>query len=496
MTSLPSRLLRLSRSLYARIALIYLASLLLLSVAAAWIAVSQFGQLTQEMQQRMQLGLAQNLADVLKAPLLHDDQPGKLQQATQQLLSINPSLSLYLLDASGRVINDFNPHESNHSDCTNAGVDLPRLQSLLQKGAMLPVLIPAPCTHQDNIFSVAQVHYGASQQPGYLLVLLGGDHRMSMFSMLRTSSITHTFILAGILALLISAAAGLFLFSLLTRRFSQLTHAVQGFAQGNHQQRITPIHDDELGRLGQAFNDMAATIEVQLDALRENDRQRRQLVAGLSHDFRTPLTSLRGFAERLQAGAPADAASLDAIIANTRRLTQLASQLSTLARVDAHEDELHLETFSLAELAQDIIGKFQPQAQTAGVDLMVDAQPGIQVRADLALIDRALTNLVDNALRATDPGGSVQLSVQTEDGTARISVSDTGIGLASDDIPLITQRFYRTQSGRERGDGSGLGLAIVAEVCARHDTRLVIHSQVGQGTSMSFQLELAGTQPL
>jgi signal transduction histidine kinase len=239
---------------------------------------------------------------------------------------------------------------------------------------------------------------------------------------------------------------------------------------------------------------MARTIEAQLDALRENDRQRRELVSGLSHDFRTPLTSLRGYAERLQASDASipDRQALDAILANTQRLTQLASQLSTLSRVDAYEEELQLEPFSLGELACDVAGKFQPQAQSSEVSLTVQcSRDNIQVTADIALIDRALANLVDNALRATPAGGQVQLLVQIRDDKASVSVTDTGVGLSAEEIPLVTQRFYRTESGRERGEGSGLGLAIVQEICERHGTRLTIRSKLGEGTKMQFDLALA-----
>lgn len=490
MSRLSARLLRLGRSLYARIVLVFLASLLLLSVAAAWIAISQFGQLTQEMQQRMQLGLAQNIATVLHAPLAQGVASKEVQQSVQQVLSINPSLSLYLLDASGRVIGNF----TDAACPPNAQVNLQPLTKLLHQQAMLPLRLAAPCSHQDSIFSVAPLNYGAEQQPGYLLVLLGGDHHMSMFAMLRTSSITHTLILSGLLALIVSGILGLLLFALLTRRFTYLTRAVQRFADGDYQQRIPPSHDDEIGRLGQVFNHLAATIETQLDALRENDRQRRQLITGLSHDFRTPLTSLRGFAERLHAGTPPDDDALNAILANTQRLTQLAGQLSALARVDTYEEALSLEPFSLAELAYDVAGKFAPQAQAAGVTLKVDAQPGTtRVLADLALIDRALANLIDNALHATPAGGEIELKVHAQGKQADISVTDTGVGLATEEIPLVTQRFYRTPAGRARSDGSGLGLAIVAEVCAHHGTRLNIHSQPGCGTRMSFQLPLAVT---
>lgn len=482
---------RFSRSLYARIALVYLVSLLLLSAAVAWIAVSQFNHLSREVEERMQIDLAHNIADVLAPPLGHGPESAAMRQAVQRIRSINPSLQLYVLDAGGRVIGNY-----TDSPCpVHARIDVAPLEDLLEPHPMLPIFVSEPCSAASNVFSVARIRFGADRRPGYLLVVLQADSRMSTFSMLRTSSITRTLIVAGLLALLVSIIAALLLFALLTRRFSALTDVVQRFASGDHDQRARPGRDDEIGTLSRAFNDMAGIIEVQLNALHVHDRQRRELIANLSHDFRTPLTSLRGYAEQLRTGHDLSPqtrqANVDAILNNTQRLTRLAQQLSALARIDVYEQPLSTEVFSLSELAYDIAGKFLPQARAAGVTLGTRCTPmSISVAADIGLIDRVLANLVDNALHATPAGGRVELSVTTDAGKAIIQVNDTGVGLSAEELPLVTQRFYRTAASRRQGEGSGLGLAIAAEICERHGTRLVIRSKPGQGTVICFELPL------
>lgn len=205
---------------------------------------------------------------------------------------------------------------------------------------------------------------------------------------------------------------------------------------------------------------------------------------------------MRGYAEQLQADhdlpPQTRQAHVDAILTNTERLTRLAQQLSTLARVDAFEQPLSIEVFSLSELAYDIIGKFAPQAKSAGVTLNVDCTPmAISVTADIGLIDRVLANLIDNALHATPAGGRVTLSITTQTDKAVVCVTDTGVGIRAEDIPLVTQRFYRTTASRGKREGSGLGLAIAAEICERHETRLQIRSVPRQGTSIEFALQLA-----
>ncbi|MBB3230705.1 sensor histidine kinase [Halomonas stenophila] len=489
MSGLLRRVGRLGRSLYARIAVVYLTSLLLLSVAAAWIAISQFDQLGRELQQRQAIGLAGDLARVMRPGLQAGADSDAAREIARHIASINPTLSLYVLDAGGTVIADLTA-----SACgLGRRVERDALEALLGEDPMLPVLAASPCGGRPGVFSVARITHGEARRPGYLYADLNSASHASMVAMLRTSSITRTLVAAGLLALLISGVFGLVWFALLTRRFSQLTTAVQRFAEGDYGERVAVPRDDEIGRLAGAFNDMAGTIEAQLAALRETDRQRRELVANLSHDFRTPLTSLRGYAEQLLAREEASPGerrrALGAILDNADRLTRLAQQLSTQARLDAYDRPLQCEPFSLVELAHDIVGKFQHQARQSGVALEVDGAPSLPwVEADLGLIDRALSNLVENALHATPAGGRVRLELEALAEGVRLAVVDSGIGIAAEEVPLVTQRFYRTRGSPARGEGSGLGLSIVREICERHGTTLAIDSRQGVGTRVSLVL--------
>ncbi|MGB8712983.1 MAG: HAMP domain-containing sensor histidine kinase [Onishia taeanensis] len=492
MNSLLSRGARLGRSLYARIALGYLTSLLLLSVAAAWIAISQFNQLGRELQQRQELHLADNLAKVMQPALQQGADSAAAHDMARHIASINPSLALYVLDERGRVVADY-----AEPSCGQAQqVSTQALETLLSEEPMLPVLAVSPCGGEPGVFSVARIAYGDKDDPGYLYADLTNASHASMFAMLRTSSITRTLMAAGLMALLVCGLFGLVWFALLTRRFTRLTMAVQRLAGGDYSQRIEAPSDDELGRLARAFNDMAGTIEAQLAAMRETDRQRRELIANLTHDFRTPLTSLRGYAEQLLAAPQCSVGerrqALDAILDNADRLTRLAQQLSTLARLDAYDKPLQREHFSLPELAYDIAGKFQNQAREAGVTLNVACDPELpRIDADLGLIDRVLSNLIDNALHATPAGGWVRLDAEAQDEGVRLSVVDNGVGIAAEELPVITQRFYRTRESIAKGEGSGLGLSIVREICERHGTGMEIDSRRGEGTRVSLVLPFA-----
>lgn len=173
------------------------------------------------------------------------------------------------------------------------------------------------------------------------------------------------------------------------------------------------------------------------------------------------MTSLLGYAKQLDRW-PLDGetrSSLYAIRANVERLAQLADQLSQMSRANIAGRPLCPSTFSFAELANDILGKFHPRALEKGIELRVENQAAIaEVSADIELIDHALTNMVDNAITATNTGGTVSIRIlEFDNARLKIGVRDTGVGIPEKEIPLISQRFYRTTVGRERGEGTGWG---------------------------------------
>lgn len=485
------------RSLYARIAVAYLLLLLILCAAAAWIALIQFDRFNQELEQRINTRLADNLAMVMAPAFRIGATAPVAHQIAEHITAINPSLALFVIDAGGRVLAAYNEHDCGKGE----RVALEPIHTLLGGKAMLPVLGDAPCAGGQRVFSAAPITL-RGRQHGYLYVVLHGRPYQSAEAMLQESLGARTLVAAVLAALVFAGVIGLIWFALLTRRFGALTDAVRRFKAGDYSERIRRPKDDEIGRLGQAFNDMAATIEAQVEALRETDRARRELVANVSHDFRTPLTSLRGYAERLldrdaNMSAEERRRSLDAVVQNADRLAHLADQLSTLSRLDAGAETLRLEPFSIAELVQDVSIKFAPQAHAREVRLdarcAADTPP---VAADIGMIERALSNLIDNALRASAPDSRVELGVEAvRDGVA-VTVSDNGHGIEASELTLVTRRFYRTRRSRDEArEGTGLGLAIVSDILARHDTRLHIDSRVGRGTVVRFVLPVAKPLP-
>jgi signal transduction histidine kinase len=243
---------------------------------------------------------------------------------------------------------------------------------------------------------------------------------------------------------------------------------------------------------------MAQRMVDQLRDLRHNDVLRRELVANVSHDLKTPLASLQGYVDTLllkDASLSAAERRHYLVIASRsgERLAKLIGDLIELAKLDAREVKLAREAFPVAELMQDVAQKFQLKAEQKQLRLEVELPPGPpHVCADIALIERVLENLLGNAITHTGAGGSVTLKLHAGTQQALIEVIDTGCGIPEEEIPRIFDRFYRVNDDqRVRGEHAGLGLAITRGILDLHDTRIDVASEPGVGTSFRFGLPIA-----
>lgn len=242
---------------------------------------------------------------------------------------------------------------------------------------------------------------------------------------------------------------------------------------------------------------MATRISEQIQTIQRKDRQRRDMVAAVSHDLRTPLTSLRGYLDLLERKldklAEADRLRYVSVAARQcRKLCRLSDELFQLAKLECDEVQANVEPFPLLDLVQDVVQKFELIAQQCGVSLRAQVQPGAeQVRADIGLIERVLVNLLDNALRHTQQGGEVHIRADREGARVSVRVSDTGEGIAPDLLARLFDRdFLATRRDPARPWG-GLGLAIARRILRLHDTDIQVQSAHGRGAEFRFYLPLA-----
>jgi len=245
---------------------------------------------------------------------------------------------------------------------------------------------------------------------------------------------------------------------------------------------------DQLDKVAEAFNDTLARLERAVGDM-------RQFSSALAHELRTPLTALRGELELSLLNRSADPelkARVASQIEEIDRLTRLINQLLTLARAESGEIPLARDVVDLAALARSVTEQLDPIARAKELDLVCAANKRVVVVGDRGWLERCLLNLLDNALKYTPPGGKVQVLVARQGHAAMVKVCDTGIGMSSDVIPHVFERFYRGDPARSPSvEGAGLGLSLVKCIVDRHCGRIAVRSSVGHGSMFSIVLSAA-----
>ena len=230
--------------------------------------------------------------------------------------------------------------------------------------------------------------------------------------------------------------------------------------------------------------------------LRKLENVRRDFVANVSHELRTPLTSLRGYAETLLENKDLDAGTRNSfhatIYKNATRLSALIDDLLTLSSLESGSQHLQTETVDLKQAAEGVIASVESLWQTKKQTCVLSSDPNVLVEANRRGIEQVLYNLLDNAIKYTPEGGSIDVSIRRNGKGIRVAVDDTGIGIPSPELPRIFERFYRVDKSRSREmGGTGLGLAIVKHIVQLHGGTIEVSSAINKGSTFAFQLPAA-----
>ena len=299
--------------------------------------------------------------------------------------------------------------------------------------------------------------------------------------------ITDTTFQSLLLSGLGAGVGGILLVSLLSRRLltsvRRLTAAAQKLGQGDLSQRVTVSGRDEIGELTSTFNAMA-------EGLENAERQRRNMVADVAHELRTPLSNIRGYVEAVRDGVlEADAVTIESIHRQTMYLSKLVEDLRLLAETEAADFQLDLEPGLLEEVVSRSVEAFRPQAQSKAIELAFEAVAeraelsGRLVSIDRTRIEQVMNNLLQNAVEHTTEGGRIDVSVAESDDTVSVTVADTGEGIPSEDLPHVFDRLYRADPSRTRSTGgAGLGLTIAKQLIEAHGGTIHVESTEGEGS--------------
>ncbi len=418
------------------------------------------------------------------------------------LMTVNPGVQVYLLDADGRVQH----YIGEPGMVRQAQVDLEPVRAFLA-GAALPLRGTDPMgSGVPRIFSAAMfpVRAGDSRPPGYLYVMLDSQARDAVTAQVGAERVWRGAALAAAIGLLVTLGLGLFTFRRLSLPLHQLAARLRGYSQlggapdGHATTAAASRSGDEVQAIGAAFDDMRQRIETQAAREQRQVADHREMMASVAHDLRTPLTALHGHLEALAGDAVPDAdrrsAVLQAALAQSRKVGRLSQQLFELAALQSTQQVLHRERFSLDEVVTDAVQKFGVHAAVPAV-LLQGLPPGrLELDGDLQLIERALTNLIDNALRHAPGSQAVLVSLRREGTQAEIVVEDAGPGLPGELHQRLDQGLSLRDPPIKRSSGGigGLGLAIAQRVAVLHGGSLrPLPAPLG-GTRLCLALPLAG----
>ncbi|MFN2446726.1 MAG: ATP-binding protein [Vicinamibacterales bacterium] len=461
----------------------------------------------QEVNQKLNVKLAAHLA--AERILLNDGRINKAaaEETFKTLMAINRSIEIYLLDPDGRIL----AFSAAPGAVKRAHVNLEPVRAMLD-GGPLPIYGDDPRSEtRTKVFSVTALVRARGGRPvspdapldGYLYVILVGDEYTSALRLVGQSRTLRASAWGVGLLIAFGLLAALLIVHWLTRRLTLLAREMETFREGGFSRAPALPYGprppgDEIDVLGLAFREMSQRIVEQISNLRDVDRMRRDLVANVSHDLRTPMASVHGYLETLLLKEPTLTADdrkryLEVALKHSKGLSTMVTELFELAKLDAREVEIHAEPFSLCELGQDVLQRFELLAASRGLELDTALDQSLpMVAADIRLIERVLVNLIENAVRHTQKGGRVSLCCHAVGAEVLIQVSDTGPGIPAIELPHIFERFYRAPgSGADSMDGAGLGLAIAKRILDLHGSTLSVRSEPNVGASFTFTLHTA-----
>ena len=469
--------------------------LLILSGLCIGIVVYTAPMFMQELNQRLNLDLADNIVKEKKLILNKKVNHKAMKTVLNGMMLVNPSIEIYITDPNGKIM----AYSAPEGAVKRKEISIDPVKKFINSNRSFPVLGDDPRSDKTNkVFSVAPIKNG-DRLDGYLYIILGGESYDSIFKLLESSYLLRSWLVAVLISVIIASLIGYFLFRYITRRVFVLSNAMEEFKKTDftHPVLLPDRYDgrkgDEIDQLGSTFLHMSERIIQQVKLLKHNDNSRRELIANVSHDLRTPLASLQGYLETLllKHGSLTESEILEYIqtsYESSQRLQKLISELFELASLENNDATLHFEAFSMSELAQDVSQKFKLHAENKGIKLETKIpEIPVFVSADIGLIQRVLENLIDNAIKYTPKGGEVEIELNIGDSKIATIIRDTGQGISKHDAQHVFERFYRVEKHRDQ-DGSGLGLAIVKRIMQLHDSSICISPAPNKGTIFSFDL--------
>lgn len=481
MKNLPFRLLW-------RLSAIFLIILAIVSAVNLYVGVRSAHNYSLQVTQELDKNLAKECIYMVGDSLHGSNPEAALGDIMHSMMVINPSVEVYLLDIEGKILHYVAPEKVVKLEEVSTA---PLTQFINSYDGSLILGDDPRHPGEQKIFSAASIERDG-QQTGYIYIILASQEYASVADMMFGNYILRLGTTSSIITLVFAAIIGFLAIFFITRQLRVIIASIRTFKEGELEARIPPSKG-EIGEIGITFNEMADTIQTQIEELKGVERLRQELIANISHDLRTPISSIQGFSELLQSKGQTLSTEekteyLEIINNNVGRLKNLVGDLFELSKLESKSVQPDFEPMSVADLVYDISGKYRLIASEKGISINTILSKDLPlVRADIAMIDRVLQNLVDNAVKYCDQGDTINIELDRSEDRIKVSVADTGKGIPEADIPHIFDRYYKGSDSAQKSS-TGLGLAIAKRIVELHGSAIQVSSQVNRGAAFSFSL--------
>ena len=479
--------------LYWKISMTLLVLMAVLGVVYVLISAYTADNYFKEVNQQLYGDVAKHLVRESKIKMT-GARDSAMHDIMHSMMVVNPSVEVYLLDTTGNIIDYVVPNQM----VVLEKVNLQPVKKFIESDGHLFIEGDDPKSQTNqNVFSAAPIYHD-DQLGGYAYIILKGAAQQKVSNKLLNSYFLKSGTTLFLTTLVGSLLIGLIAIWLITRNLQDIIATVRRFKEGDHKARIAKAADKDLAMLSTTFNEMANTIEANIEELKSVENLRRELIANVSHDLRTPLAIMQGYAETLLIKndhiSPAERQKyLQIVLDSSEKLSHLIAQLFEYSKLEAKQVQPNKQPFYLQELAHDVLQNYQLFAREKGIHLNVETAENLpMVFADVALVERVIQNLMDNAIKFTPEGGQVTLALHSADKSVEVRVADTGPGISEKDQAAIFERYRQNAPADKKAKGAGLGLAIARMILELHDATIKVQSKLNEGTAFMFRLPAYG----
>lgn len=483
---------RFFQSLFWKIGGTFLLILIILSAVYIYISVHTAEMYFKEANEKLNAAVAPLISRENQCFINGEANEKVLQTVFHNVMIINPNIEVYLLNTKGKILTYFAPNKKIQLKYVPLA---PILKLVDSKNKPFVLGVDPKNIDQKKAFSAAKV-FENGKLMGYIYVILESEEYDTVNQLIFGSYILRLGLRSMTITLFAAILISLISIGFITRNIRKIVFVVREFKNGNTGARINLKGKSELGEFAGAFNEMADTIAQNMEDLKTMDNLRRELVANVSHDLRTPLATIRGYIETIM--IKSDKLSevekrnyMEIILKSTERLKKLVEELFELSKLEARETKPKPEPFSIGELVQDIQQKNLIIAESKEIKLKLDFSYDLPyIYADIAMMEKVIQNLLDNAIKFTPENGEILISLKEENEYIRVNIKDSGSGIKQEDLNHIFDRYHKiSRTDNDKNEGLGLGLAIVKKILEVHDIDIKVKSSKS-GTEFSFDIPI------